>query len=125
MQMEGCLGKTAGGRARKEREVARREDQLPDALQAEDAKRQKEQEMVAKAARDPAAASGSADARPGGEPSQVGQHAAPNSPVPHARVAPASGEPEMERFVMTPGAGVDNGNEGMEDNMSDQKGPII
>ena len=45
------------------RGAARREDDLTDALRAEDAQIQKEQELKTKAAHDAATASGSADAR--------------------------------------------------------------
>ena len=64
--MEDCLDTTAEGRARKERESARREDDLTDALRAEDAKILKEQELKTNAAQDAATASGSSDARPQG-----------------------------------------------------------
>ena len=44
--MEKCIAETAEGRARKERESARKEEELTEALRAEDARIQKEQEVT-------------------------------------------------------------------------------
>ena len=90
----------------------------------------KEQELKAKAAQDVATASSSADARPQGESSQVDQHAAPTTqsatsaqPVPP--LSPEHQDTTAERFAMTPIARGDNGDEDMEDKMSDQKAPSV
>ena len=62
--MEQCLAATSEGRSRKEREAARREDELTAALRAEDARIAKEQEINEKAARDAATATSSSDKNP-------------------------------------------------------------
>ena len=50
--MEKCLEESADGRARKEREAARREEELTDMLKAEDAKIQAEKDLVEAAQED-------------------------------------------------------------------------
>ena len=62
--MEQCLTATAEGRSRKEREASRREEELTTALQAEDARITKEQEVRDKAAMDAVTSASSTEPRP-------------------------------------------------------------
>ena len=55
--MEECLSASAEGRSRKERESARREEELTKALEAEDEQLQKEKEFIVRNVRDAAIAS--------------------------------------------------------------------
>ena len=57
MRMEECVAATAEGRSRKERDSARREEELTKALEAEDKKLQKAKELIDRNARDAAIAS--------------------------------------------------------------------
>ena len=62
--MEHSLAAMSEGRSRKEREAARREDELTAALRAEDTRIIKEQEINEKATRDAATSASSSDPRP-------------------------------------------------------------
>ena len=64
LRMEQCLTATAEGRGRKEREAARREDELTTALKAEDDRITKEKDINDKAAKDSAEATNSTEPRP-------------------------------------------------------------
>ena len=57
--MESCLGATSEGRARKEREARRKDEELAAALRAEDAKIQAEKDIADKTATDATISAGS------------------------------------------------------------------
>ena len=82
--MEECLAATAEGRSRKERESARREEELTKALEAEDEKLQKEKELLDGNARDAATASSSTSAPGMGEQAMGEQEAGGFAGVPPA-----------------------------------------
>ena len=65
--MDNCLGATSAGRARKDREAGRKDEELTAALRVEDAKIQAEKDIVDKTATDAAVLAGSSSYIPQGE----------------------------------------------------------